>query len=71
MAPGDRIKIAICIFNLNGFIDAEYLEWAKPKCVTINESMNFMTYNREKQLKKLISLRKDHRIAKHLKIICD
>jgi len=30
VAPGDRIEIAFCIFNLNGFVDMESLAWHKP-----------------------------------------
>jgi hypothetical protein len=54
VAPGDRIKIAVCIYNLNGFVDAQYLEWARPKSLKIDPNMNFMMYNREKQIKKMI-----------------
>jgi len=70
VAPGDRIKISVCLYNLNGFVDAQFLEWAKPKSLKIDESMNFMTYNREKQLKKICK-KSDQKIIKYMKIICD
>lgn len=48
VAPGDRIVIGFCIYNLNGFVDIENLQWAKPSFAQIHESMvNFMQYNRD------------------------
>ena len=43
--------IGFCIYNLNGFVDVNSLQWAKPSFVKINENMvNFLEYNRDKQL---------------------
>ena len=48
VAPGDRIVIGFCIYNLNGFVDIENLQWVKPSFAQIHESMvNFMQYNRD------------------------
>lgn len=53
VAPGDRIQIGFCIYNLNGFVDTESLEWAKPSFAKIHESMvNFLEYNRDQQIQR-------------------
>ena len=49
VAPGDRINLGFCIYNLNGFVDVESLQWAKPTFSNVDENMiNFMEYNRDK-----------------------
>ena len=48
VAPGDRIQIAFCIYNLNGFVDMDSLNWSKPCFASIEPNMaDFMTYNRD------------------------
>jgi hypothetical protein len=48
VAPGDRIIIGFCIYNLNGFVDIASLQWSPPSFAKIHESMiNFLNYNRE------------------------
>lgn len=49
VAPKDRFQIAFCIYNLNGFVDMETLQWNKPMIVKVDENMaNFLDYNRDK-----------------------
>jgi hypothetical protein len=68
VAPGDRVLIGFCIFNLNGFVDVESLQWAKPTFVNVDENMvNFLDYNRDKQLQKFNHPKQ----ARGLKILCD
>jgi hypothetical protein len=51
VAPGDRIEIAFCIYNLNGFVDMESLTWHKPYFAKLNDNMvDYTEYNRDIQL---------------------
>lgn len=51
VAPGDRLEIAFCIYNLNGFVDMSSLSWAKPCFAKIEANMfDFEEYNRDLQI---------------------
>lgn len=53
VAPGDRIEIAFCIFNLNGMVNLKTLQWNKPHFAKIeNNLLDFTTYNRDLQQQK-------------------
>jgi hypothetical protein len=68
VAPGDRIEIAFCIFNLNGFVDMESLAWHKPSFAKLNDNMiDYTEYNRDIQLQRF----KLPRQARGHKILCD
>ncbi len=30
VAPGDSLMIGFCLYNLNGFVDMDSLQWARP-----------------------------------------
>jgi len=68
VAPGDRLLIGFCIYNLNGFVDISTLQWAAPSFAKIHDSMvNFLSYNREEQIQRFT----DRKAARGLKILCD
>lgn len=53
VAPGDRVEIALCIFNLNGLVNLQSLTWNKPKFAKIESNLlDFTTYNRDLQSQK-------------------
>jgi hypothetical protein len=67
VAPKDRVVIAFCFYNLNGFVDLDSLEWAPPQFARIDSNMvSFMSYNRDKEVQRF-----NPRQVKHMKIICD
>ena len=60
--------VGFCIYNLNGFVDMESLQWARPSFANVNENMvDFLQYNRDKQLQRFGHPKQ----ARGLKILCD
>lgn len=38
MAPGDIIQFTLCLFNMNGIVDLDSLEWEKPAMISIPDN---------------------------------
>lgn len=48
VAPGDRLEIAFCIYNLNGLVNMQTMTWHKPQFAKIESNLlDFTTYNRD------------------------
>lgn len=39
VAPGDKVQIGFCIYNLSGFVDIPSLQWSKPTFPQVHESL--------------------------------
>jgi len=63
------VVISFCFYNLNGFVDLPSQLWSQPKFVPVDPNMiNFMEYNRDKEIMKF---RENPRQLKFMKILCD
>ena len=38
MAPGDIIQFTMCLFNMNGIVDLDSLQWESPEIVQLPEN---------------------------------
>ncbi|CDW81818.1 UNKNOWN [Stylonychia lemnae] len=68
---GDIIEFAVCLYNMNGIVDINTLEWMKPEFLPISPlEKDSLTYNRDN---KLLSHKNDRKVKVHCNInrICE
>lgn len=48
MQPGDTIEFSVCLFNMNGIINLETIDWELPEILPINQNeKDPLCYNRD------------------------
>ena len=71
MSPGDIIEIAVCLYNMNGLVDIDSIEWDPIEIFNIPQiERNALTYNRDY---KLLAHKNDRKTKVHCNInrICE